>query len=130
MGYPTQSGLVKINYRIHTDAIKENLVPPELSARQTNLVYASEPDVLNMALFGMTAKDWRDKNPGKKGNVRDDADVSQLVCLSNLENLNALFIKESVPQAERLRKLNQIAIHQMRLLTDNPSIKRLEAKDK
>jgi hypothetical protein len=105
-------------------------VPPELSASQINLIYASEADVLNMALFGMTAKDWRYKNPGKKGNVRDDADVSQLVCLSNLENLNALFIRENVPQAQRLRKLNQIAIHQMKLLTDNPSIKRLGGKDK
>ena len=97
---------------------------------QTNLVYATEADVLNMALFGMTAKNWRDKNPGRKGNLRDEADVSQLVCLSNLENLNALFIRENVPQPQRLRKLNQIAIQQMTLLTDNPSIKRLEGKGK
>ena len=103
-------------------------MPPELTPKQVNLVYATEADVLNMALFGMTAKDWRDKNPGRKGNIRDDADVSQLVCLSNLENLNALFIQELAPQVERLRKLNQIAIHQMKLLTDNPSIKRIEAK--
>jgi hypothetical protein len=130
LGWDIRRNLAKINYRIHTDAIKENLIPPELSARQMNLVYATEADVLNMALFGMTAKDWRDKNPGRKGNVRDDADVSQLVCLSNLENLNALFIRESAPQAERLRKLNQIAIHQMKLLTVDPSIKRLEGKDK
>ena len=129
LGWDIRRNLAKINYRIHTDAIKENLVPPELSARQVNLVYAMEADVLNMALFGMTAKDWRDKNPGRKGNIRDDADVSQLVCLSNLENLNALFIQENVLQAERLRKLNQIAIHQMKLLTDAPSIKRLEGKD-
>jgi hypothetical protein len=130
LGWDIRRNLAKINYRIHTDAIKENLVPPELSARQTNLVYASEADVLNMALFGMTAKNWRDKNPRRKGNIRDEADVSQLVCLSNLENLNALFIQENAPQAERLRKLNQIAIHQMKLLTDDPSIKRLEVKDK
>jgi len=130
LGWDIRRNLAKINYRIHTDAIKENLIPPELTPRQTNLVYASEADVLNMALFGMTAKDWRDKNPGKKGNIRDYADVSQLVVLSNLENLNALFIRENAPQSERLRKLNQIAIHQMKLLTDNPSIKRLEAKDK
>jgi len=130
LGWDIRRNLAKINYRIHTDAIKENLVPPELSAHQTNLVYATEADVLNMALFGMTAQDWRDKNPGRKGNIRDDADVSQLVCLSNLENLNALFIRENVPQAQRLAKLNQIAIHQMRLLTDNPGIKRLEGKDK
>jgi len=130
LGWDIRRNLAKINYRIHTDAIKENLIPPELSARETNLVYASEADVLNMALFGMTAKDWRDKHPGRKGNVRDDADVSQLVCLSNLENLNALFIQENAPQAERLRTLNQVAIHQMKLLTDDPSIKRLEGKDK
>ncbi len=130
LGWDIRRNLAKINYRIHTDAIRENLIPPALTPRQTNLVYASEADVLNMALFGMTAKQWRDKNPGRKGNIRDDADVSQLVCLSNLENLNALFIRENIPQAERLRKLNQIAIQQMRLLTDNPSIKRLEGKDK
>ncbi|HLA84601.1 MAG TPA: KilA-N domain-containing protein, partial [Thermoguttaceae bacterium] len=128
LGWDIRRNLAKINYRIHTDAIKQHLIPPELSARQVNLVYATEADVLNMALFGMTAKDWRDKNPGKKGNVRDDADVSQLVCLSNLENLNAQFIREGVLQADRLRKLNQIAIHQMRLLTDHPSIKRIEGK--
>ena len=130
LGWDIRRNLAKINYRIHTDAIKENLVPPELSTRQTNLVYATEADVLNMALFGMTAKDWREKNPGRKGNIRDDADVSQLVCLSNLENLNALFIRENAPQAQRLRKLNQIAIHQMKLLTDYPSIKRLEERNK
>ena len=130
LGWDIRRNLAKINYRIHTDAIKENPIPPELTPRQTGLIYATEADVLNMALFGMTAKDWRDKHPGRKGNIRDDADVSQLVCLSNLENLNALFIQENAPQAERLRKLNQIAIHQMKLLTDAPSIKRLEAKDK
>ncbi|MCY2992611.1 MAG: KilA-N domain-containing protein [Planctomycetota bacterium] len=130
LGWDIRRNLAKINYRIHTDAIKENLVPPELSASETGLVYATEADVLNMALFGMTAKDWRAKNPGRKGNLRDDADVSQLVCLSNLENLNALFIRENLPQAERLRKLNQIAIHQMKLLTDNPSVKRLAGKGK
>lgn len=130
LGWDIRRNLTKINYRIHTDAVKERLIPPELTSQQTSLIYASEADVLNMALFGMTAKDWRDKNPDRKGNIRDDADVSQLVCLSNLENLNALFIRENAPQAERLRKLNQIAIHQMKLLTDNPSIKRLEGKDK
>src|SRR3989339_1469748 len=130
LGWDIRRNLAKINYRIHTDAIKENLIPPELTPKQMNLIYATEADVLNMALFGMTAKDWRDKNPGRKGNVRDDADVSQLVCLSNLENLNALFIQEKMPQAERLRKLNQIAIQQMRLLTNDTGIKRLEAGDK
>jgi len=126
LGWDIRRNLAKINYRIHTDAIKENLIPPELTAKQTSLVYASEADVLNMALFGMTAKGWRDANPDKKGNIRDYADVSQLVCLSNLENLNALFIQENLSQSERLHKLNQIAIHQMKLLTNNPSVKQLE----
>jgi len=126
LGWDIRRNLAKINYRIHTDAIKENLIPPELTAKQTSLVYASEADVLNMALFGMTAKGWRDTNPDKKGNIRDYADVSQLVCLSNLENLNALFIQENIPQSERLHKLNQIAIHQMKLLSNNPSVKQIE----
>ena len=130
LGWDIRRNLTKINYRIHTDAIKENLIPPELTARQTDLIYASEADVLNMALFGMTAKQWRDSHPGDKGNIRDYANMSQLVCLSNLENLNALFIQEKTLQAERLRKLNQIAIQQMRLLTDDSRIKRLEAGDK
>ena len=120
--------LAKINYRIHTDAIKENLIPPELSARQMSLVYASEADVLNMALFGKTAKQWRDENPGLKGNIRDYANVSQLVCLSNLENLNAVFINDGLPQPERLAKLNAIAIQQMRVLTEDHRILKLEKK--
>ena len=128
LGWDIRRNLAKINYRIHTDAIQEKLVPPELTAAQTNLVYATEADVLNMALFGMTAKQWRDSHPGEKGNIRDYADVSQLVCLSNLENLNALFIREGISQAERLGKLNQIAIQQMRLLTDDSRIKRLAGK--
>ena len=118
--------LAKINYRIHTDAIKENLIPPELSARQISLVYANEADVLNMALFGMTAKEWRDANPDLKGNIRDYANVSQLVCLSNLENLNAVFINEGIPQAERLAKLNAIAISQMKVLTEDHRLLQLE----
>ena len=130
LGWDIRRNLARINYRIHTDAVKDHLIPPELTPRQTNLIYASEADVLNMALFGMTAKDWRACHPGKKGNIRDYANVSQLVCLSNLENLNALFIQEKAPSAERLRKLNQIAIQQMRLLTNDSGIKRLEAGDK
>jgi hypothetical protein len=130
LGWDIKRNLTKINYRIHTDAIRENLIPPTLTPSQMNLIYASEADILNMALFGMTAKEWRDTHPGEKGNIRDYANVSQLVCLSNLENLNALFIQEKTPQAERLRKLNQIAIQQMRLLTDDGRIKRLEAGDK
>jgi hypothetical protein len=130
LGWDIRRNLAKINYRIHTDAIKENLIPPKLSLPQTSLIYASEADVLNMALFGMTAKEWRDSHPTEKGNIRDYADISQLVCLSNLENLNALFIQENIPQTERLRKLNQIAIQQMRLLTDDSRMKRLEAGGK
>ena len=125
LGWDIRRNLAKINYRIHTDAVKENLIPPELTARQTSIIYAAEADVLNMALFGMTAKDWREKNPNKDGNIRDYANVSQLVCLSNLENLNALFIQEKMPQAERLRKLNRIAIHQMKLLSEDAGMKRL-----
>ncbi len=130
LGWDFRRNLAKINYRIHTDAIKANLIPPELSAAQVSLVYATEADVLNMALFGLTAKQWRDSNQGAKGNIRDDANAAQLVCLSNLENLNALFITEGLPQAERLKRLNQIAIQQMRLLTEDPNITRLDARDK
>ncbi len=130
LGWDIRRNLAKINYRIHTDAIKENLIPPELTPHQINLIYASEADVLNMALFGMTAKQWRDSHPNDKGNIRDYANVSQLVCLSNPENLNALFIQEKTPQAERLRKLNQIAIQQMKLLTDDTRIKQLGAGNK
>jgi hypothetical protein len=125
LGWNVKRDLAKINYRIHTDAIKENLIPPELTKQQTTLVYASEADVLNMALFGQTARQWRDANPDKKGNIRDYANVSQLVCLANLENLNALFINEGMSQPERLQKLNRIAIQQMKLLTDDPRITRL-----
>ena len=118
LGWNIRRNLAKINYRIHTDAIKENLIPPELTKQQVSFVYAAEADVLNMALFGMTAKQWRENQPDEKGNIRDFANVSQLVCLSNLENLNALFIQEEIAQPERLKKLNRIAIQQMHLLTD------------
>ncbi len=128
LGWDIRRNLTKINYRIHTDAIKENLIPSELSKQQINNIYASEADVLNMALFGKTAKDWRDTNPDKKGNIRDYADISQLVCLSNLENLNAHFINDSMSQGERLTKLNKIAIQQMKLLTDDSGIKKLKDK--
>ena len=127
LGWDIKRNLAKINYRIHTDAIKENLIPPELSAKQVSMVYASEADVLNMALFGMTAKQWRDSHPDLKGNIRDYANVSQLVCLSNLENLNAVFISEGMSQAERLTKLNAIAISQMEILTQDHRIEALEA---
>ena len=118
--------LTKINYRIHTDAVKENLIPKNLSKKQISLVYANEADVLNMALFGKTAKQWREENPNKKGNIRDYANVSQLVCLVNLENLNAVFISEGLKQSERLTKLNQIAIQQMKILVQNNSVKLLD----
>jgi hypothetical protein len=116
LGWSARRELAKINYRIHTDANKENLIPKNLTPQQINYVYASEADVLNMALFGKTAKQWRSENPDKKGNIRDYANVSQLVCLANLENLNAVFINEGMKQSDRLRKLNQIAIGQMKIL--------------
>jgi hypothetical protein len=108
--------LSKINYRIHTDAISENIIPQTITRRQAGLIYASEADVLNMALFGITAKEWRDQNPGKKGNIRDTAGVEQLILLSNLESLNAELIRQGVAQSDRLIALNTTAIHQMRSL--------------
>ena len=127
LGWDIKRNLAKINYRIHTDAIKENLIPQELSVRQMSIIYANEADVLNMALFGMTAKQWRDAHPDLKGNIRDYANVSQLVCLSNLENLNAVFINEGMTQMKRLEKLNAIAISQMKILTEDHRILQLEA---
>ena len=126
LGWDIRRNLAKINYRIHTDAIKENLIPKELTKTQIEIIYASEADVLNMALFGMTAKQWRDNNSDKKGNIRDYADVSQLVCLANLENFNALFIGEGLPQDKRLLKLNKIAIRQMELLAEDRIVKKLK----
>ena len=122
LGWDIRRNLAKINYRIHTDAVQQHLIPPALNSSQTSQVYASEADVLNLALFGMTAGQWRAANPGKKGNMRDEADMSQLVCLSNLENLNALFIADGLPQPERLARLNRIAIHQMTLLAGDAPI--------
>jgi hypothetical protein len=117
--------LTKINYRIHTDAIKEHLIPNLLTKKQTSLVYASEADILNMALFGVTAKQWANSNSRKKGNVRDHANIIQLVCLANLESLNAEFIRQKISPQERLVELNQIAIIQMRSLSENMSTKKL-----
>jgi len=131
LGWTLKRELAKINYRIHTDAIKENLIPKNLTKKQISHIYADEADVLNMALFGKTAKQWRNENPDKKGNIRDYANVSQLVCLSNLENLNAVFINEGLKQSERLVKLNQIAISQMKILLSDKSVKMLNPeKDK
>jgi hypothetical protein len=116
LGWSAQRELSKINYQIHTHAIKQNLIPEELTREQISTIYASEADVLNMALFGVTAKQWRDANPTLKGNIRDYASINELICLSNMENLNAVFITEEVPQSERLVKLNQISIQQMSIL--------------
>lgn len=117
--------LAKVNYRIHTDAIQQHLIPPRLSAKQQGIVYASEADLLNMALFGMTAKQWRIQNPDKKGNIRDHATGEQLLVLSNLENLNAEFIRVGLGQEERLERLNEIAIYQMSVLIVPPSFDQL-----
>lgn len=125
LGWDIKRNLAKINYRIHTDAIKENLIPKNLSKGQINFVYTSEADVLNVALFGKTAKQWREQNLNETGNIRDYANVSQLVCLSNLENLNAVFISEGLAQSERLLKLNLIAIQQMKILVHDHRVKKL-----
>ena len=116
LGWSVKRELAKINYHIHTDAIKENLVPEELDRYHASLIYANEADVLNVALFGVTAKEWRDANPDLKGNLRDYANINQLICLSNMENLNAVFINKGMPQRERLIELNKIAIQQMKVL--------------
>lgn len=121
-----QRTLAKVNYHIHTDAIKENLIPKELSKTQISLVYANEADLLNMALFGFTAKQWREANPHKEGNVRDYATIEQLVVLSNLESINAVLINQGLTQPERLKQLNQIAITQMKSLVANQQIKKLK----
>lgn len=116
LGWSAKRELSKINYRIHTDAIRQNLIPAKVTAAQANIIYASEADVLNVAMFGMTAKQWRETNPEQKGNIWDYATINELICLSNMENLNAVFIEQGIPQSERLIKLNQIAIHQMSVL--------------
>ena len=126
LGWSAKRELSKINYHIHTDAIKQNLIPMELTPAQQSIIYANEADVLNVALFGMTAKDWRELNPDLKGNIRDYASINQLICLSNMENLNAVFINEGIPQRERLVKLNQIAIQQMSVLEEVESKKLLK----
>jgi len=118
LGWSAKRELSKINYHIHTDAIKQNLIPEELTLQQISMVYASEADVLNVALFGITAKQWRDENPDLKGNIRDYASINELICLSNMENINAVLINEGISQKERLMKLNKIAIQQMKILHD------------
>ena len=126
LGWSAKRELARINYRIHTDAIKENLIPVTLTPLQISYVYANEADVLNMALFGMTAAEWRDQNPDKSGNIRDYATIDELICLSNMENINAVLINDGMSQSERLQKLNQIAISQMKVLSENASRKLLK----
>ena len=121
-----QRTLAKVNYQIHTDAIKENLIPKELTKTQINFIYASEADLLNIALFGVTAKQWKDENPKNKGNMRDDATIEQLVVLSNMESINSVLIHQGLSQSERLLQLNKIAITQMKSLYNNRQIKKLK----
>ena len=121
-----QRTLAKVNYHIHTDAIKDNLIPKELSKAQTSFVYANEADLLNVALFGITAKEWRDKNPKSDGNIRDMATIEQLVVMSNLESINAVLIHQGLAQTERLIQLNKVAITQMKSLIGNKSLNRLK----
>ena len=125
MGWTAKRELSKINYHIHTDAIKNHLIPEEITTAQTNIIYAEEADVLNVAMFGMTAKQWREANPELKGNIRDYATINELICLSNMENINAVLINEGMPQSERLVKLNKIAIQQMQVLEDTNNRKLL-----
>ena len=120
-----QRTLSKINYYIHTDAIRDNLIPKEITKQQANFVYADEADLLNVALFGLTAKEWRESNPDKKGNVRDYASLEQLVVLSNMESINALLIEQGIVPSERLKELNKVAITQMKSLLKNKAIKQL-----
>ena len=119
LGWTAKRELSKINYQIHTDAIKSHLIPEEITSAQASIIYAEEADVLNVAMFGMTAKQWREANPELKGNIRDYATINELICLSNMENINAVLINEGVQQSERLIKLNQIAIQQMQVLEGN-----------
>ncbi|MDD3567478.1 MAG: KilA-N domain-containing protein [Bacteroidales bacterium] len=126
LGWTAKRELAKLNYHIHTDAIKQNLIPQELSATQTSIVYANEADVLNVALFGITARQWRDANPNVKGNIRDYATINELICLANMESINAMLINENIPQKERLIKLNKVAIQQMIILRDADNRKLLK----
>ena len=121
-----QRTLAKVNYRIHTDAIKDNLIPKAITNKQTAYVYANEADLLNVALFGITAQEWRDAHPDKAGNIRDEATLEQLVVLSNMESINALLIRQGLTQAERLLQLNKVAITQMKSLLESNSLKSLK----
>lgn len=129
LGWSAKRELAKINYRIHTDAIKNKLIPDEITAAQKSFIYADEADMLNVAMFGMTAKQWRESNPDRTGNIRDYATINQLICLSNMENLNAVFINDGLSQGERLEKLNRIAIQQMKILEEDNSKKYLKQEN-
>jgi hypothetical protein len=130
LGWDVKRMLTKINYKIHTDAIKENLIPPIVTIKIAEQIYASEADVLNVALYGITAKGWRTKNPKKQGNIRDYSNVTQLICLANLETLNAEFLRQGLSQPERIINLNKIAILQMKSLTQNKRVLKLEQNAK
>ena len=119
LGWTAKRELSKINYRIHTDAIKQNLIPEEVTTAQASIIYAEEADVLNVAMFGQTAKQWRETHPELKGNIRDYASINELICLANMENINAVLIDEGVPQGDRLVRLNRIAINQMHVLEND-----------
>ena len=125
LGWSAKRELSKINYRIHTDAIKHNLIPTEVTPMQASMIYSNEADVLNVAMFGVTARQWREANPDLKGNIRDYATINELICLSNMENLNAVFIEQGMTQSQRLVKLNQIAIHQMSILENSDNERKL-----
>jgi len=126
LAWNLQCTLAKVNYRIHTDAIRDSLLPSRITKAQATMVYANEADMLNVALFGKTARQWRDENPGAEGNIRDQAILEQLVVLSNLESLNSVLIRQELPQPERLHRLNQIAITQIRSLLTNTPMKKLK----
>lgn len=130
LGWDIRRNLAKVNYLIHTDAIRENLIPDQLSTQQIAFIYASEADLLNVALFGVTAKEWREAYPALKDNVRDHANVHQLVCLANLESMNAHFIEQGMAQSERLVRLNELAIRQMRVLVDRGLSQLLSSGDR
>ena len=125
LGWSAKRELAKINYRIHTDAIQQHLIPAAVTRAQMSIIYANEADVLNVALFGQTHQQWQLAHPDRKGNQRDYADINQLICISNMENLNAVMIEDGIPQPQRLKRLNEIAIHQMKVLSSGPDNRNL-----
>ena len=125
LGWSAKRELAKINYRIHTDAIQQHLIPAAVTRAQMSIIYANEADVLNVALFGQTHQQWQLAHPDLKGNQRDYADINQLICISNMENLNAVMIEDGIPQPQRLKRLNELAIHQMKVLSSGPDNRNL-----